>query len=96
MESDSVVGAADRLQEGWLQGPCLATGDTVRVLLGHVRLFAAPVDCGPPGSSVQGILQARILGWVAVPPVGTLPAPGIELGPHIAGRVFTDWTTREG
>ena len=25
------------------------------------------VDCSPPGSSVQGILQARILEWVAVP-----------------------------
>ena len=23
-------------------------------------------DCGPPGSSVHGILQARILEWVAV------------------------------
>ena len=23
-------------------------------------------DCGPPGSSVQGILQARILEWVAI------------------------------
>ena len=26
-----------------------------------------PVDCGPPGSSVHGILQARILEWVAGP-----------------------------
>ena len=26
-----------------------------------------PMDCGPPGSSVHGILQARILEWVAVP-----------------------------
>ena len=25
-----------------------------------------PVDCSPPGSSVHGILQARILGWVAI------------------------------
>ena len=24
------------------------------------------MDCGPPGSSVQGILQARILEWVAI------------------------------
>ena len=23
--------------------------------------------CGPPGSSVHGILQARILEWVAIP-----------------------------
>ena len=26
-----------------------------------------PTDCSPPGSSVHGILQARILEWVAVP-----------------------------
>ena len=26
-----------------------------------------PMDCGPPGSSVHGILQARILEWVARP-----------------------------
>ena len=24
-----------------------------------------PMDCSPPGSSVQGILQARILEWVS-------------------------------
>ena len=24
-----------------------------------------PMDCGPPGSSVHGILQARMLEWVA-------------------------------
>ena len=26
-----------------------------------------PVDCSPPGSSVHGVLQARILEWVAIP-----------------------------
>ena len=26
----------------------------------------SPMDCSPPGSSVQGILQARILEWVAI------------------------------
>ena len=25
-----------------------------------------PMDCNPPGSSVHGILQGRILGWVAI------------------------------
>ena len=28
------------------------------------------MDCGPPGSSVHGILQARILEWVAMPTSG--------------------------
>ena len=27
-----------------------------------------PMDCSPPGSSVLGILQTRILGWLAMPP----------------------------
>ena len=26
-----------------------------------------PMDCSPPGASVHGILQARILEWVAMP-----------------------------
>ena len=26
-----------------------------------------PMDCSPPGSSLHGILQARILEWVAMP-----------------------------
>ena len=30
-------------------------------------LLCNPMDCSPPGSSVHGILQARILEWVAVP-----------------------------
>ena len=25
-----------------------------------------PIDCSPPGSSVRGILQARILEWVVI------------------------------
>ena len=36
------------------------------------------MDCSPPGSSVQGILQARILEWVAISSSGDLPDPGIE------------------
>ena len=38
------------------------------------------MDCSLPGSSVHGILQARILGWVAIPFSGDLLDPGIELG----------------
>ena len=30
------------------------------------RLFVTPMDCSSPGSSVHGILQARILAWVAI------------------------------
>ena len=37
------------------------------------------MNCSPPGSSVHGILQARILEWVAMPSPGNHPNPGIEL-----------------
>ena len=37
-----------------------------------------PMGCGPADSSVHGISQARIVEWVAFPPPGNLPDPGIE------------------
>ena len=37
-----------------------------------------PMDYSLPGSSVHRISQARILEWVAIPPPGDLPDPGIE------------------
>ena len=37
-----------------------------------------PTDCSPPGSSVHGILQARILEWAALPFSRDLPNPGTE------------------
>ena len=46
---------------------CSAVSDSLR-----------PLDCSPPGSSVHRIFQARILEWVAFPPPGYLPDPGIE------------------
>ena len=37
------------------------------------------VDCSPPGSSVHGILLARIVEWVAMPSSrGDLPNPEIK------------------
>ena len=36
------------------------------------------MDCSLPGSSVHGILKARILEWVAVPFFRDLPNPGVE------------------
>jgi len=58
-----------------------------------------PVDSSLPGSSVHGILQARILEWVACPPPGDLPDPGIKpaslMSPALAGGLFTTSTTWE-
>ena len=36
-------------------------------LLSVVSNFLWPMDCSPSGSSVHGILQARILEWIAMP-----------------------------
>ena len=38
------------------------------------------MNCNPPGSSLHGILQARILKWVAFHSPGDLPDPGIKPG----------------
>ena len=35
-------------------------------LLSRVRLLVTPMDCSPPGSSVHGIFQARVLEWGAI------------------------------
>ena len=48
-----------------------------------------PTDCSPPGSSVHGISQARILEWVPFPSPGDLPDPGIEPTYALAGGFFT-------
>ena len=47
----------------------------------HIHLcltLCDPVDYNPPGSSVHGVSQARILEWVAFPSPGDLSDPGIE------------------
>ena len=52
---------------------------TVLCLVAQSRpTLSDPRDCSPPGSSVLGILQARILEWVAIPPPGNLPNPGVK------------------
>ena len=49
-----------------------------------------PIDCDPPGSSVHGILQVRVLAWVAMPSSRGSSQPRDQT--HIsciAGRFFT-------
>ena len=58
-----------------------------------------PLDYSLPGSSVHGILQARILEWVAMPSSRDLPDAGTELvflmSLVLAGRFFTTSATFE-
>jgi len=58
--------------------------------LSHVWLFVTP------WTVVHGILQARILEWVAFPfsRGSSLPQDQIQVS-RIAGRFFTTWATKE-
>ena len=40
--------------------------------------LCSPKDCSPRGSSIYGILQARILEWLPCAPPGDLPDPRME------------------
>ena len=55
-----------------------------------------PTDCSPPGSSVHGILQARILEWVVRPFSRGSSQPMDQIQVFcIAGGFFTIWASRE-
>ena len=51
-----------------------------------------PMDCSLPGSSLHGILQARILEWVAMSSSRESSDPGIKpvslMSPALADRFF--------
>ena len=52
-------------------------------------------DCSPSGSSIHGILQARILEWVAISLSrgSSRPRDWTQVS-HVAGRFFTIWATK--
>ena len=55
-----------------------------------------PVDCSLPGSSIQRILQARILEWVAIPHSrGSSWLQDQTWVSCTAGRFLTIWATKE-
>ena len=60
------------LDEGWISG-------TWVVSVAKLCLTPCdPMDYSPPGSSVQGVPQARKLSGLPFPLPGDLPEPGIE------------------
>ena len=66
--------------------------------LSHVWLFETPQTVAHPSTwdSVHGILQARILEWVAVPSSRESFRPrDWTWVSSIAGKFFTIWATRE-
>ena len=83
-----------------LSGASSSATQPVRLLPPAARMSLMPkfslctlVQRSPRGSSVHGVLQARILKWVAIPTPGDLPDPGIEpkslVSPALAGGFFT-------
>ena len=67
---------------------CVLVPQSCPVLWDHI-------DCSPPGSSVQGILQARILEWVALlfSKGSTLPGDRTRVS-YMAVGFFTASATR--
>ena len=55
-----------------------------------------PMDCSPPGSFVQRILQARIEEWVTISfsRESSQTRDWTQVS-HVAGRFFTIWVTKE-
>ena len=63
-------------------------------LLQSCPALCNPMNCNLPGSSVHGILQARILEQLAMLFSRNLPHPGMEpaylMSPALAGGLFTN------
>ena len=75
---------------------CVCVRAHVCVLVAQLCPFLCdPIDCSLAGFSVCGILQARILEWVAVPfSRESSPPRNRSRVSLIAGRFFTVWVTR--
>jgi len=70
---------------------CVCVCVCVCVLVAQLCLtLCIPTDCSPPGFSVHGILQARILQWIAISfSGGTFQLRDRTLVSYLAGRFFT-------
>ena len=65
-------------------------------LLSRVWLFCNLMDCSSPGSSVHGILQARILEWVAISFSRGSSWPRDQICSSLIGRwILYCWDTKE-
>ena len=47
--------------------PALLNYESESVIAQSCLTLCNPMDCSPPGSSVHGMLQAKVLEWVAMP-----------------------------
>ena len=77
------------ISDMWIASPIVLVTQSCPIL-------CDPMDCSPPDSSVHGILQARILEWVAIPfsRGSSWPRDWTQVS-WITGRFFTIWATKE-
>ena len=80
------VTPVDIPDSSWLRFPCLHR-HSVLLWPAHVLLIAQsclilcnPIDYSLPGSTLHGILQARILEWIAIPFSRASSLSGVEPG----------------
>ena len=68
----------------------------LRLVAQSCPTFSDPMDCSPPGSSVHGILQEKLLEWAVMPSSRGASQPrDLTQVFCIAGRFLTSWATRE-
>ena len=87
----------------WLWGTLLSLAAFPLLIFKKVVLITQscltlcdPMDCSPPGSSVHGILWARIVEWIAIPfSRGFSRLRNQTPVFHIVGGFCTIWATRE-
>ena len=66
-ESDTTEGLPPRgCKESDTTERLTLTGESESEAFQSCPTLCDPVDCSPSGSSIHGILQARILEWVAI------------------------------
>ena len=71
--------------------------EKVKVLVAYSCLtLCDPVVCGLPGSSVQGILQARILEWLVIPFSRGLSQPRDQIQVLLHCRQFLYHLSHQG
>ena len=76
--------------ESWIEMRC-----AMCVLIQLCPTLCDPLDCSPPGSSVHGIFQARILEWVAISFRGSSWPRHQTCVSLITGGFFICWAIRE-
>ena len=87
--------------KGWWNHECRGKGRKMKLCVmclvtQSLPTLCVPIDCSLPGSSVLGLLYARILEWVAMPSSrGSFQPRDRTKFSHIASGFFTIWTTRE-